>query len=175
MADIGREYAAALFSCARETGERFSDELCAIEALLADNPQYIALLSSPAVALSEREALIEKAFSDAVSPTVLHFLQVLCAHGHMHAFSDCVREYCALEQAAERELTAKVVSAAPLTEEQKERLCRRLSEKSGRTVTPGYAVDPSLVGGVIVYMDGKIMDGSLAHRLQNLKEAIETV
>ena len=81
MADIGREYAAALFSCARETGERFSDELCAIEALLADNPQYIALLSSPAVALSEREELIEKAFSDAVSPTVLHFLQVLCAHG----------------------------------------------------------------------------------------------
>mgnify|MGYP001179317492 FL=1 len=175
MTHIGREYAAALFSCARETGERFSDALCAVETLFADNPQYVALLSSPAVALSEREELIKKAFSDAVPPTVLHFLQVLCAHGHMAAFSDCVKEYCALEQAAERELTARIVSAAPLTEAQKERLCRRLSEKCGRTVTPEYAVDPSLVGGVIVYMDGKIMDGSLAHRLQNMKEAIETV
>ena len=38
-----------------------------------------------------------------------------------------------------------------------------------------FAVVCALVGGVIVYMDGKIMDGSLAHRLQNLKEAIETV
>ena len=65
MTHIGREYAAALFSCARETGERFSDALCAVETLFADNPQYVALLSSPAVALSEREELIKKAFSDA--------------------------------------------------------------------------------------------------------------
>ena len=49
MTHIGREYAAALFSCARETGERFSDALCAVETLFADNPQYVALLSSPAV------------------------------------------------------------------------------------------------------------------------------
>ena len=56
-----------------------------------------------------------------------------------------------------------------LTEEQKTRLCDRISQMQGGPVTLSYSIDPDLLGGMVVEMDGKVYDGSLRHRLQELK------
>ena len=59
-----------------------------------------------------------------------------------------------------------------LTGEEKEKLRAALSKRTGTTVELHYAIDPALLGGLIVEIDGTRMDGSLRHRLQEIKEVM---
>ena len=68
---------------------------------------------------------------------------------------------------------ATVTAAAGLTDEEKERLRRALERRSGHSVQLECRVDASLLGGVVVEMDGRVLDGSLRHRLHEIKEVME--
>ena len=65
-----------------------------------------------------------------------------------------------------------MTSAVALTEGEKTTLIEKLSRKFGRTIHLECAVDPSLLGGLVVNVDGKVIDGSLKHRLQEIKEVM---
>ena len=69
--------------------------------------------------------------------------------------------------------TAEVVSAVPLTEEEIHRLTATLSARMGRTVTLTCTVDESLLGGMVVRVDGKVLDGSLRSRLHAVKDVMK--
>ena len=101
MTDISKEYAAALFALARESGQEraFSAALALIDRQLTAQPEYAALLSSPNVPLKERLGLLEEAFGAQVPEYVLSFTQLLCEKGHIRQFSACVQEYEALVRA----------------------------------------------------------------------------
>ena len=74
--------------------------------------------------------------------------------------------------ASERILDATVTSAVALTDEEKQRLQAALEKQSGGKVNIAYALDRELLGGLIVEIDGKILDGSVRDRLQRVKEVI---
>ena len=78
-----------------------------------------------------------------------------------------------LRRATQRVTTATVTSAVPLTDSEKQALNQKLNAMSKKTVTVRWAVDNTLLGGVIVEMNGKVLDGSLRHRLQKVKEVME--
>ena len=63
-------------------------------------------------------------------------------------------------------------SAVSLTDRECIELTKKLEKISGNTVSLDCHVDPSLIGGVIVEMNGRVMDGSLRHRLREVKDVI---
>ena len=65
-----------------------------------------------------------------------------------------------------------MTSAVELTEGEKAKLIEKLSQKLGRTIHLECAVDPSLLGGLVVNVDGKVIDGSLRSKLQEIKEVM---
>jgi F-type H+-transporting ATPase subunit delta len=69
---------------------------------------------------------------------------------------------------------AHVRSAIPLTPEQKTALRLKLEKQSGRNVLLECSTDNTLLGGIVVEMDGKILDGSLRRRLQDVKEVMNS-
>ncbi|MBO7178183.1 MAG: ATP synthase F1 subunit delta, partial [Clostridia bacterium] len=85
---------------------------------------------------------------------------------------ESVDEYNALLNASERVFTAKVTSAQELTLEEKDKLIQKLEKSYLGKVQAEYLVDGALLGGMIVEIDGKVMDGSLRRRLQDVKEVI---
>ena len=141
--------------------------------LFADHPAYVELLACPAIPQSERTALLEQALGDALPEQVLSFVQLLCNHGHIRCLPACIEDYRRLYQAAVAMSTAYVTSAVPLTEEEKVRLTDQLSATHHRTIELVCTVDESLLGGMIVALDGKVIDGSLRRRLRVVKEVIE--
>ena len=173
MTDVRREYAEALFSLARETGADFDDDLALVERLLAENPDYLSLLTSPGVPLTERTAAIAQALGDAVAPPVVAFVQVLCQRGRIRELPACIAAYRDLMQAANRQSVARVISAVELTAAEQDALRRRLEAVSGHAVTLQCETDPSLLGGAIVHMDGNVLDGTLRRRLHDMKEVME--
>lgn len=175
MTELSKDYAEALFALAAEEKQEkaYLDALESVNDLFADNPEYTELLAAPSVPQSERTGLIEQAFGDSLPEQVLSFVQLLCAHGRIRSLPACTEEYRRLYQAAVAMSTAYVTSAVPLTDDEKERLAEKLSALSRCRVELVCAVDESLLGGITVQLDGKVMDGSLRRRLQVVKDVIE--
>ena len=175
MTDLSREYAEALFALAAEHDQtkEYLEALDTATALLTDNPEYVELLACPAISRDERDGLLDQTFGQVLPEQVLSFIQLLCAHGRIRSLDDCIEEYRLLYQTAVAMSTAEVTSAVPLTEDEKKRLSETLSARFGRTVTLVCTVDESLLGGMVVRVDGKVLDGSLRSRLHAVKEVMK--
>ena len=176
MNEIAKEYGTALFmlACEEKRKSEYAEALEAICGTFEEYPQYADLLSSPSIPLGERLDVIENTFSSTVPEQVLSYLKLLCEKGRMPYFMESVEEYRALLDASEHISNAKITSAVELTETEKQRLIDKLELIERGKVCATYVVDESLLGGLIVEVDGKIMDGSLRHRLQEVKEVMNT-
>lgn len=173
MTDISKGYATALFMLGRENGQisEYADELNAVQNALESNPEYIGILRSPAIPKSERLSLIDEALSGC-SSELIAFVKLLCEHGHINSFADCVTDYHELVRIFENRTVATVYYAHPLTDDQKTKLVEKLTQVSGKVVDAVYVEDKSLIGGIKVRMDDKLLDGSIAGRLKNASGVI---
>ena len=169
-----REYAEALFELAAEKSAQreYYDALKLIDGVFTENPEYMELIYSPAIALSERQAAVEAAFAETVPEYVLSFTQLLIERGRIADFHTAALVFKELLNDSLKVSTAYVRSAVPLDDEQKERLKEKLEKMSGHSVKLKYSVDGSMLGGMTVELDGTVMDGSLKRRLHDIKEVM---
>ena len=174
MTNKSKEYAEALFLLSEENGETAAVAAAVetVTAALADNPAYVEFLSSPAIPKAERLEAAAAAFAS-LPETVLSFVLLLCERGRIREWDTCAAEFAALCRNAQQVCAARVTSAVPLTDTEKQQLNDKLNTMSHKTVTVQWVVDASLLGGVIVEMEDKVLDGSLRHRLQEVKEVME--
>lgn len=174
MSQIAREYAEALFALASESGaeKEIMSSLDNVSKMLEGYPDYKELLSSPAIPVGERAELIDRAFRGKIPEHTVSFMQLLCEKGRMVEFPQCTEEYRKLLEAKNAVAEAIVTSALPLSAEELSALKTKLEKISGRIVSVVCRVDAEILGGLIVEMDGRIMDGSLRHRLRDLKDVM---
>lgn len=175
MTEISNEYGTALFMLACETNQKreFADGLHVMQEAFMEAPEYEAFLASPGISLEERLSSIEAAFASRVPELVLNYLQLLCEKGRISCFLETVEVFDTLLAASEHISNARVTSAVELTESEKKKLKIKLESMNKGQVNVQYVIDRSLLGGLIVEMDGKVMDGSLRHRLSEVKEVIQ--
>lgn len=174
MTEMSREYASALFMLAKENGTEveYMKALELISEVFEENPSYLDFLASPAVSLGERIEMLKKAFSDFAPEHVVSFVSLLCERRRIREFFACVKEYKALYEFSKNVSVAKIKSAVQLTENEKERLKEKLSKMCARDIMLECSVDETLTGGLIIELDGKIIDFSLKTRLHEIKDVI---
>lgn len=173
MADLSKEYASAIFSLAHE--KNLVDEIKAdieeIRKVIKENPEYLDILSSPALTLSQRLSLIDEAFGDK-NEYVVSFLKLLCESRNIATLNECIDEFFLLITELENRCVAKIYYAFELTEEQKQKLLQRLKGITKKEIDPIYIEDTGLIGGIKIELDGRVLDGSLTTRLNNIKGVI---
>ncbi len=174
MKETNKEYAKALFLIAseRDSVKEYSDCLLAIEKLTEENPDYLQILGSPAIPLSERLLLIEQSFSASFPEEMVSFVKILCENGRILGLGECIREFYDLVKIMENRAKATVYYASPLSEEQKQKLLQKLSKISGKVVDAEYVKDETLIGGIKVQLGDKLFDGSLSGRINKVKGVI---
>lgn len=174
MTDLAKEYGTALFMLAAEegAGDAYAEALHGVLSHWRDEPSYVLMLSSPSIPLAERLSLIAEAFAERVPAHVLSYLQLMCEKGRIEHFADSVAAYDELLAASQHVLDVAVTSAVPLTDAQKQSLESKLQTKYGATVHAVYEVDEAVLGGLVVAVDGKVLDGSLRRRLRKIKEVM---
>ena len=150
----------------------YSLALDLINKTIEETPEYIDFLVSPAVPVADRLAAIDEAFIGNVPEHVLSFLKILCENRQAYLLSGCIKEFNKLVQASSNRTTAIVYSVVELSEEQKSTLCKKLEQMQGKQIDLVCLSDPSLIGGIKIEVDGKIFDGSIKHRLHEVKEVI---
>ena len=170
MISAGNEYAQAIFMLAQENAaiEEYSQALLSVKAQFDENPLYLQFLASPNISRDERQSAVAEAFGAAV----LSLLQLLIEKGRIVCFDECVTEFELLKAVAEKTVTATVTSAVGLSNEQSAALKKKLQAISGKTVILENLIDRSLIGGMIVEMEGKVLDGSIKRQLSEVKEVI---
>ncbi|MCF0135475.1 MAG: ATP synthase F1 subunit delta [Lachnospiraceae bacterium] len=175
MKETSREYAEALFALSLEekTVREDYEALEMVGTLMDENPAYLLFLATPSIPRSERVKALLDAFEGSVPERVLSTLCLLVEKGRIPDYREVKEEFYELLLAYESRTVALVTSAVPLSEDEKNRLKISLEKNCGHSVELECSVDSSLIGGMIVEMEGKTMDGSLKSRLRRLKEAIE--
>ena len=176
MIQTEREYAEALFTLAVEENavEEFLDSLVTLKQLFDENPDYIEFLNSPAIPLGERTASIDEAFDGKMPQYVVSFIKVLCENGKMRTILLCINEFETLARAFSNRAIATVYSAVELSDEQKDAVCKKLETLTNKRIDPIYIIDESLIGGMKIEVDGKTFDGSIKHRLGEIKDVMNS-
>ncbi|MCQ2503968.1 MAG: ATP synthase F1 subunit delta [Saccharofermentans sp.] len=175
MNETGREYATAIFEISLEEDIRneIYDSLAVVKRVFRRERAYIDFLMSPAIPSSERLEALNQSFGGQVNDHVLGMLTVMTLKGHVRYIFDAIEAFRVLYRESTAKSDAYVTSAVELTEEEKTRLKEALTKRSGHKVYIRYKIDPKLMGGIIVEMDNYRYDGSLRHKLKEIKEAIE--
>ena len=171
MADLSKEYTAALFSLAMENGlvDEFKQELGEIKDLIDDD--YILVLSSPALSLSMRLDMIDEAFGT-MHEYVVSFMKLLCENGQISILPEAINEFFLLCHELENRVTAKIYYVKEPSEAQKARLEDKLSKMTGKKIDALYIENSAWIGGIKIELDDRIIDGSLSARLSNIKGVI---
>ena len=174
MAEQSKDYAAALFMLAAENHVEsdYAQGLSVLLSAFSAQPLYYDLLSSPGIPMGERLAALEEAFGASVPEQVLSFVQLLCENGLIGMLPDCVKEYKKMYDEFSRVSVATVRSSVALREEELTRMREKLEKMSGHRVKLVCSIDPTLLGGVVVEMDGRCIDGSLRRRLHEVKDVM---
>ncbi len=173
MTQMSKEYASALFVLASEEDcrESVADSLSVMTEVFRQSDGIEELLSSPALSKDERLAIIDSAFSS-LHEYALSFLKLLCEKNLVSTFVACAQEYARLHDASINISSAKVTSAVRLDGTQLDALRQKLEAMCGHTVVLETEVDSSLLGGMTIEVDGKVIDASLRRRLSDVKDVI---
>ena len=175
MKDTSKAYAEALFAIAMEKNkvQEYAQQLETIEEVLKETPQYPMYLATPALPLSERLLAIDEAFGKELSEDVVSLLKLLCENNYITKLSEIIKEFFKLEMAVSNTMTVTITSKIPLTEEQKERLIKKLEDKYRKHICPIYQIDETLIGGFTITAEDQMIDGSVQKRLQRMKEVMK--
>ncbi len=175
MNETGREYASAIFEIALEEDIRneIYDSLALVKRVFRRERNYIDFLMSPAIPSSERVEALQQSFGGQINDHVLGLLTVMTLKGHIRYIFDCIEAFRVLYRESTAKSDAYVTSAVELTDEEKDKLKAALTKRSGHKVYMRYKIDPKLMGGLIVEMDNYRYDGSLRHKLKEIKEVME--
>ena len=112
-----KDFAAALFSLSEELGitERVLLDVEASRQALLDNPEYSSLVDTPAISISEKIELIDKAFAD-VDEILRNLIKILCEKHSVYIFPAVAKEYRAIYNEVRGICQAEAISAYPLSE-----------------------------------------------------------
>ncbi len=170
---ISTEYAEALFELALEQGrtEEIYKELCLLDSLFLENPEYIELLGAPDIEPKERLELVGVALGS-FDELTLNFVMLLVEKGRIALIHTCIREYERLFNASRKAMVVTVISATELNKEQKQKIITSLERKYGCRIELSCEIDENILGGIIIKTEDAVLDGSLKKKLRDVKEVI---
>ena len=175
-ASLAGRYASALFDLASEAGTvtAVESDLDRLEAALAESAELRALIRNPEVSRDQLGKVMSGIGAHlGLADLTKNFLGVLAANRRVADLPATIRAFHAIAAAQRGEVSAEVASAHALTDEQLAALETRLRAREGRTVKFKTRVDPDLLGGLVVTVGSKRIDGSIRTRLNSLAQAMK--
>jgi F-type H+-transporting ATPase subunit delta len=170
---VARNYAEALFELGERSGniELYANLLDAVAAAVEQTPRVEAILMSPRIPKAEKAQLLGAALRDTPREFVL-FLQALVRRGRQQILRPVATEYMnLLDQKLDR-VRAGVTLARIPDEKLKRNIQEALSRQLGKQVIPAFSVAPAILGGTIVRVGERVLDGSVRRRMTKLRRQL---
>ena len=168
--DRAHTYATAFFEV---TFERLIGSLSAAAHALAAQPALLQRLQSTDVDFADRQTVLNGVLVDGVDPIARNLLYTLLQHGDLPMLGEVITSLRThMAQSGTGPMPVEVTTATPLALDQRQVLEAKLVSQYGGNLAYAYKVDSAILGGMIVRVGDKLIDGSVASRLAALKQTL---
>lgn len=174
MAKLKDRYANALFELSQEKGtleEELEQAVFVKDALKGDDVRLF--LNHPHIPNSEKEQVLKNVFSDKISKDLMGFLYLAVKKSRESLIIPVLDEYIDRINKRFGKIDAKIVSAKKLTEKQIESIYKVLLRQTDMQIQIQATVDPDVIGGFYVLVDGCIFDGTVRSKLSTMTEHLK--
>ena len=168
-----RRYARAVFDLAVSRGEidKWLEGLRSIRDVVRQSALSVFLVS-PKIPFQRKKEMLQKALKD-LDPLQVNLVLLLAQRGRLDEVDRLIQDFVALANEHRGIAVAKVTTAVPLDEQEAASVSERLSGLTGRKIVLRRAVDPNIIGGIVVRVGDKLIDGSIAGRLAALRDKLD--
>jgi F-type H+-transporting ATPase subunit delta len=169
---IALRYAQALMDVGKEKNSvaEIALDMKTIDDALHEVHELKALLHTPVIRPDVKRKVLHSVFGPHVSKDVMFFIDLLVKKGRGDLLDFSTREFLRLLDEETGTVQALITSARPLDENAKQQIVSKLEKISTKKVRASYATDPSLRGGFVAKVGDTLIDASLQHQLENLRE-----
>lgn len=177
-AGIAARYATAVFELSRDARglKPLETDVDALAEALAASADLRSLIGSPVYSRdAQGSAIVAIAAKMGLSPVMKNTLALMATKRRLFVLPQMIAVLRDMIAAEKGEVTAEVTAAQALTKAEADKLAQTLKERFGKTVTLKTAVDPSLIGGLIVKVGSKMIDTSIRSKLGQLQNAMKEV
>jgi F-type H+-transporting ATPase subunit delta len=175
---LAGRYATALFELAEERDalDAVAADLRDLEGLLGESPVLARLVRSPVISRANQgQAMASVLEKGGAGDLTRRFIGLLAEKRRLFALAAIIRAFRAKLAVHRGEITAEVTSAQPLRAEQLAAVTAAIKDSVGRDVAVDVKIDETLIGGLVVRVGSRMLDGSIRTKLQNLQLAMKEV
>ncbi len=175
---IATRYASALFDLSRES--KIIDEVIknleVIEKIILENKELKIISLSPLVSSDDKFKIFEKILNNQnMNLMTITFLKVISKNKRFSNLLSIISEFKSINIKNRGDVLADVTSAEILSTEEKDKIKNQLKAMLGNKLTLNFKVDKKIIGGLIVKVGSKMIDTSLANKINRLKIAMKGV
>ncbi len=168
---IAKRYAGALFSLALENNEVdiLNDEVLVLKEAIQLNNEFISLVNHPKLSVEKKVEVIKTSFGD-MHDSLKGLIHVMLVKNRFNEFYNTLCVFADSVKAHKNILEAKIVSATKLSDERIEQIRNKLSLNLNKTIEITTEVDKSLIGGLLIEIDGRIIDGTVKKKFTDIRQ-----
>ncbi len=171
--EIASRYSKALFAYAQDANslDAVHEDMNVLLQVAKENPDMLRLLSDPIIRKNQKEFL--SSFSDKFSSETKNFLDFLLEYRRFESLTAIIEAFNTLYDEYKNIASGTAVSAIKLNEDELSRISQAYAKKYGfKELILTNKVDPSILGGIILKVGDRIIDGSIRTRLQQIREQL---
>lgn len=168
-----KNYSKALVEMVRDNIISFEDlskDLATVSEILESSQDLRLTLENPTVSEEVKSQIIEEVFKNEVHPQVVSFLKVLIDKNRFSEFSQIKADYEIKLDDVNKIQAVEITSAVELSEEYRERILQKLSEKLQKNIRPNWKVDENIIAGLIYRINDNVIDTSIKSKLDKLNK-----
>jgi F-type H+-transporting ATPase subunit delta len=167
-------YADAVYRIAEAENEvgRVEDELLQFAQALEANETLRSTLTDPKYPVAQRQQVVEDLLHGKAASATLAAVSMVVAAGRARDLPEIVRNMVDRSAARRNRTVAEVRTAVPLTADQSKRLADALQKSTGKEVELKVTVDPNVLGGIVTQIGDTVIDGSIRHRMNKMRETL---
>jgi len=169
---VGRRYSEAIFEIAEEKNQvkEIYEMLNSAMVLYRTDKEFKNFILNPLIDNEQKKSVLNEIFGKDNSEN-LNILLYILDKGRMNCIKYIVAEYLKIYYRKNRILDVKATFTKELTDEQKKKLIDKLSQKTGKEINLEIKIDKDILGGGIIKIGDKIIDGSIRRELDNWKKS----
>ena len=175
---VSKVYGDALFEAAREAGrmDDMYEEVLELQKLLQANEELQKMMENPKVIREDKENVIETVFRGRISDEIVELMKLMIAKGRYSNIESVFDYFIGLVKEEKKIGIAYVTTAVELTDGQKDEIVRRLLETTRyESFEMNYAVDASLIGGMVIRIGDRVVYSSIKTKLYELSKSLRKI
>ncbi|HHH75889.1 MAG TPA: ATP synthase F1 subunit delta [Phycisphaerae bacterium] len=170
LMSLGQIYAQALDGLVADSTQAklIASELHQLEELLKSIPGAMALLTARTITKENHQKLVDRIFHDRTSELISSLLGIMARHGRMSILPAVRQSFDILLARRDKQVKATVITATQLDQAMQEEIRSVLSESLDANVVLETALDPKMLGGMVIQVGDKVFDSAVSTRLEGL-------